>query len=128
MFKKVGTVSLFVADQQRAKAFYTEKLGFELRADNPLYPGADNRWIAVAPHGAETELILYLPDENWAHYERVVGQSQAITLEVSEIDSLVEQLKRNGVEIISEPEHQPWGIFAMIEDSEQNRLILVQPV
>ncbi|RMF49360.1 MAG: hypothetical protein D6755_02475, partial [Anaerolineae bacterium] len=61
MFKKIGTVSLFVADQDRAKAFYTDTLGFELRADVPLYEGASNRWLAVAPAGAETELILYKP-------------------------------------------------------------------
>ena len=59
----VSTVSVFVADQERAKTFYTEVLGFELRSDAPLYPGAENRWIAVAPEGAQTEIILYLPDE-----------------------------------------------------------------
>ena len=52
MIEKVGTVSVFVADQDRAKAFYTEKLGMELRTDAPLYPGAAARWVAVAPAGA----------------------------------------------------------------------------
>jgi hypothetical protein len=66
----VSTVSVFVADQVRAKKF-TEVLGFELRADAPLYPGAEERWIAVAPQGAQTEIILYLPDENWEHYRRL---------------------------------------------------------
>ena len=47
MIDRVSTVCLFVSDQERAKAFYTEILGFELRTDAPLYPGASARWIAV---------------------------------------------------------------------------------
>jgi catechol 2,3-dioxygenase-like lactoylglutathione lyase family enzyme len=49
MINRVGNVSLFVSDQDRAKDFYTRILGFELRQDAPLYPGATNRWVAVAP-------------------------------------------------------------------------------
>ena len=45
---RIGTVSLFVNDQDRAKEFYTNVLGFELRTDAPLYPGATARWVAVA--------------------------------------------------------------------------------
>ena len=76
MITKVGTVCIFVNDQDAAKAFYTEKLGFEVRMDAPL--GPDSRWLAVAPPGAETEVILYKPDENWEHYKQVVGKSQAL--------------------------------------------------
>jgi predicted enzyme related to lactoylglutathione lyase len=125
MFHKVSTVSVFVADQQRAMAFYTEKLGMELRRDAPLFPGSDARWIAVAPSGAETEIILYLPDENWEHYRDVVGQSQSITLAVEDMAATYAELKARGVEC-SEPDSQPWGTFAMLTDSEGNRLILVQ--
>lgn len=53
MFNHIGTVSIFVSDQQRAKEFYTNVLGFELRQDAPLFPGAEARWIAVAPKGAK---------------------------------------------------------------------------
>ena len=88
MINKVGTVSIFVEDQDRAKEFYTSVLGLELRTDAPLYPGAEARWIAVAPKGAETEIILYLPDENWEHYRGVVGKSQSLTLDVSDIAAL----------------------------------------
>jgi catechol 2,3-dioxygenase-like lactoylglutathione lyase family enzyme len=56
MLQRVGTVSLFVSDQDRAKQFYAGVLGMELRADAPLYPGATARWVAVAPEGAETEM------------------------------------------------------------------------
>jgi catechol 2,3-dioxygenase-like lactoylglutathione lyase family enzyme len=123
---RVGTVSLFVSDQDRAKTFYTETLGLELRADQPLYPGADARWLAVAPEGAETEIILYLPDENWAHYEQVVGKSQALTLDVTGLAALHEALKEKGVTFVQEPEVQPWGTYATIEDSEGNQILLVE--
>lgn len=126
MIHRVGTVSVFVGDQDRAKEFYTEVLGLELRADAPLYPGASTRWIAVAPKGAETEIILYLPDENWEHYSQVVGKSQALTFDVADMATVHQELKAKGVVFIQEPEEQPWGTFAIIEDSEGNHLIVVE--
>ena len=126
MINHVGTLSVFVSDQERAKEFYTNILGFELRADAPLFPGATARWIAVAPLGAQTEIILYLPDENWSHYRQVVGKSQALTLDVADMATVHEQLKAKGVVFVQEPDVQPWGTFAMIEDSEGNTLLLVE--
>jgi catechol 2,3-dioxygenase-like lactoylglutathione lyase family enzyme len=79
MIDRIGSVSIFVSDQDRAREFYTKTLGFELREDAPLYPGATARWVSVAPAGAETEAILYLPDENWEHYRQVVAGGRQIT-------------------------------------------------
>jgi len=126
MINRISTVSLFVADQDRAKEFYTNVLGFDLRVDAPLYPGATVRWIAVAPQDSETELILYLPDENWEHYQQVVGKTQAITLEVADMSAVHTKLKARGVTFVQEPEAQPWGTFAIIKDSENNNLLLVE--
>jgi catechol 2,3-dioxygenase-like lactoylglutathione lyase family enzyme len=124
MITKVSTISLFVSNQDRAKDFYVNKLGFEVRTDAPLYPGATARWVAVAPKGAETEVILYLPDENWSHYKQVVGQSQALTFTVNDIEAYCKDLKAKGVRVVEEPKTEPWGTFAIILDSEDNRLIL----
>ncbi len=126
MITQVGTVSLFVADQDRAKEFYTQTLGMELRTDAPLYPGAESRWVAVAPAGAETEIVLYLPDENWEHYRGVVGKSQALTLTVDDMAATHKDLAEKGVTFLQEPEKQAWGTFAIIHDSEGNSLILVE--
>jgi lactoylglutathione lyase len=126
MIDRVGTVCIFVGDQDRAKKFYMEKLGFELRQDMPLYPGATSRWVAVAPKGAATEVVLYLPDQNWEHYRQVVGKSQAVTFNVTDMDALYKDLKAKGVIFAQEPDKQPWGTFATIKDSEGNSLILVQ--
>ena len=124
---RVGTVCIFVGNQDRAKAFYTNVLGFELRSDQPVYPGAPNCWIAVAPKGAQTDVILYLPDENWQHYKQVVGKSQAVTFNVTDMQGLARDLKAKGVKFLMEPDVQPWGTNAAIEDSEGNMLILVEP-
>ncbi|MEM8533809.1 MAG: VOC family protein [Chloroflexota bacterium] len=127
MFQHIGTVSLFVADQDRAKDFYTDKLGFELVTDVPLYPGATIRWLSVKPSStAATELILYLPDDNWSHYAQVVGKPQALTVNVSDITTLHQDLQAKGVTFVQEPDTQPWGTYATIEDSEGNHLILVE--
>ncbi len=127
MIDRVSTVSLFVNDQDRAKAFYTNVLGFESRTDAPLYPGAASRWVAVAPKGAETEVILYLPDQNWEHYKQVVGKSQALTFNVTDMQKLHAELKAKGVTFVQEPDKQPWGTYAIIVDSEGNHLILSEP-
>jgi catechol 2,3-dioxygenase-like lactoylglutathione lyase family enzyme len=123
---RVSTVSVFVADQDRAREFYTNVLGFELRADNELYPGASARWVSVAPAGAETEVILYLPDENWEHYKHVVGKSQPVTFNVADMAAFHAELAAKGVTFVQEPDVQPWGTFAIIQDSEGNHLIVVE--
>jgi lactoylglutathione lyase len=123
---RVATLCIFVTNQDRAKEFYTKVLGFELRADEPLFPGAPARWLAVAPRGAETDIILYLIDQNWDHYRGIVGKSQALTIDVADMPAVQAQLKARGVKFVSELQKQPWGTFATIEDSEGNQLLLVE--
>ena len=122
MIKKVGTVSLFVNDQEAAKAFYTEKLGVEVRQDQGW--GEGMRWLSVAPKGAETEVVLYKPDENWEHYRQVIGKSQALTFEVAGLREFVDDLKEKGVTIIQDVTTEFWGTYAMILDHENNALLL----
>lgn len=126
MITSVSTVCIFVGDQDRAKAFYRDKLGFEVRADNPLFPGARQRWLALAPEGESTEIILYEMDENWEHYRATMGRSQAVTFEVDDIDVTYRELTERGVEFASAPERQAWGTFATLIDSEGNRLLLTE--
>ncbi len=127
MIDQVSSVCVFVSNQDRAKDFYTRVLGFEVRRDAPLYPGAASRWLAVAPKGATTEVILYLPDQNWEHYKQVVGKSQAVTFNVTDMKKLHAELKAKGVTFAQEPDPQPWGTSAIIVDSEGNHLILSEP-
>ena len=124
MIDAVATICIFVNDQDQAKAFYTEKLGFELRQDSPM---GESRWLAVAPKGAHTEVILYKLDANWEHYRQTMGKSQALTFNVTDMPALYEDLKAKGVRITQEPDAQPWGTYMMILDPEGNGLLLVEP-
>ncbi len=126
MINRVGTVSIFVEDQDRAKSFYTETLGMECTADNELFPGADSRWLSVAPTGAETQIVLYKFDDSWEHYRSTFQQSQSLTLQCDDIDETWRVYKDRGVDFLGEPETQFWGRFVMMKDCEGNTLILVQ--
>ena len=123
MIDAVATVCIFVNDQDRARAFYMDKLGFELRQDAPM---GTSRWIAVAPRGARTELILYKMDENWEHYRSVLGKSQALTFNVTNMAALHAELKAKGVRITQKPDVQPWGTYMMILDEDDNGLLMVE--
>jgi lactoylglutathione lyase len=126
MINKIGTVSIFVKDQDRAKAWYRDVLGFEVRRDEPMFPGAPSRWLEVAPKGADTSVVLYMMDENWEHYKNVLGNSHAMTFNVTDMPAAARDLKAKGVEFVMEPDSQPWGSNAIIKDSEGNSLILVE--
>jgi lactoylglutathione lyase len=123
MIDALATVCVFVKDQDKAKAFYIDKLGFELREDAPM---GTSRWIAVAPRGARTEVILYKLDENWEHYRPVLGKSQALTFNVTDMTALHADLKAMGVRITQEPDPQPWGTYMMILDEDDNGLLMVE--
>jgi lactoylglutathione lyase len=124
MINAVGNVSIFVRDQDKAKAFYTDKLGFEVRTDMPM--GEESRWLAVAPRGARTEVILYKLDENWEHYHATIGKPQSTTFSVTDIEALHEDLKAKGVHIAQKPTVEPWGTYMVILDQDDNGLMLVE--
>ncbi len=86
----------------------------------------ESRWLAVAPKGARTEIILYKMDQNWEHYREVMGKSQAITFNVTDIQGLRADLKEKGVRITQEPDPQPWGTYMMILDQDDNALLMVE--
>src|SRR5579871_3738548 len=100
MITALGSVCIYVTDQDKAKAFYTEKLGFEVHTDAPM---GESRWIAVAPPGAQTEVILYKLDSNWEHYREVLGKSQSLTFFVDDIAATAADLKAKGVRVTQEP-------------------------
>lgn len=125
MFSKIGTVSIWVEDQDRAKDFYVNKLGMELQDDQPLMPGETRRWLSVRPQGAETELILYKPGDDWPDYKHMVGKPQPITLLVANIQKVYEDLTAKGVQI-TKPDVQPWGTFSTLTDSEGNSLLVTE--
>jgi lactoylglutathione lyase len=113
MLTNIGTITVQVTDQDKALAFYKQKLGFEKHSDQPM--GPDQRWIEVAPQGAQTRILLYkaTPEApGAASYEEAhasIGKSTGMVLEVDDIEATFAQLKANGVPIEEEPQRQPWG-------------------
>ncbi len=110
-------LSLPVADQDRARAFYTDKLGFDLVADNPM--GPDRRWVQVAPKGAATGITLV----TWFD-SMPPGSVKGLVLETDDLDADVAALTGRGVVIEGGVQQAPWGRFATFDDPDGNGLVL----
>ena len=126
MITTIATVTVFVEDQDRAKAFYTEKLGFELINDSEMFPGADIRWLTVAPPGCPTVLTLFPMGGQWEHYREAMGKPQCFTLHCDDLMATYRELEDKGVQFLGEPQVQAWGSFAILVDSEGNQIVLGQ--
>jgi predicted enzyme related to lactoylglutathione lyase len=94
--KRVASIKIPFKDQERALKFYTEKLGFEKRADMPF--GSGLRWIEVAPSGTETTIAICPPGPGVTAGDKDTG----ITLETKDVAALHAQLKAQGVDVDSE--------------------------
>ncbi len=126
MLTKALFVNIYVEDQDRALAFYTEKLGFEKLADMPMGDemgeGAGGRWIAVGMPGAETHFVLYTPPG----MESRIGGFSNVVFDSDDIVATAEDLKARGVEFTQDPQQMPWGWWAQFKDSEGNEYGLAQ--
>jgi len=112
--RHVQTVTVFVSDQDRAKEFYVDTLGLEVRADRRF---GDNRWLEVgAPAGAS--LVLHLPFPGGD-----AGGGQGTLLATDDIDADVARLRAAGVDVDG-PSDLPWGRQATFADPDGNRYAL----
>ena len=118
MIINVKFVSVPTKDQDRALAFYTEKLGFRLITDQPF--GPDRRWIELAIGHSETRFVLFTPPGE----EDKVGGRFSGALACDDVEVTFRQLSEKGVEFEAPPTKQPWGTFAVMKDSEGNRFVL----
>ncbi|OEH93103.1 VOC family protein [Bacillus solimangrovi] len=118
MIKNIATVAVYVDDQQKAKDFWTNKVGFEVVAEFPMGPNVS--WIEVAPKNAQTRLVLY-PKSMMQGSE---SMKASIVLECDNVFDTYEQLKINGVQFIDEPKEMQWGTFVQFRDEEGNQYLL----
>ena len=112
-------VSVPVSDQDRAKAFYIETLGFTLRGDNPM--GEGQRWVEVAPPHGETSLTLV----TWFP-TMPAGSLKGIVLNTTDIEADYAALSAKGVTFGGPIEHAPWGTFTTFDDPDRNGWVLMQ--
>ena len=133
MIRKLSHVNVFVEDQDRAKAFYTEKLGFEVRNDATM----DRfRWLTVGPKDQpDLNILLARPqppmfsEEDAQTLLRLVakGVMGAGVIETDDIRSTYEELKGKGVTFLQEPSDRPYGVEAVMRDNTGNWVVLVEP-
>jgi len=117
----IGVAMFTVSDQDAAKAFYTEKLGFEVRADVTFGENGEYRWLEVAPPGSTARLALNPP-----------MQSQpgggGIGVETADAQAEYERLKAiGGIQLDSEPARSPGTpLLFMMRDPDGNHIAVVE--
>jgi catechol 2,3-dioxygenase-like lactoylglutathione lyase family enzyme len=116
--RRIAIVSVPVSDQEAAKRFYTDMLGFSTVRDNPM--GPDQRWVQVAPPGAETSVTLV----TWFPAMRP-GSITGLVLETDDVAADHARLRSRGV-VISDLAEVPWGRHATFTDPDGNGWVLQQ--
>lgn len=123
MLSDVSYVTVFVTDQDRALAFYVDALGFEKRVDHRAVPGG-GRFLTVGLRDKPLQLVL------WPGTPGRANQSDgpvppACTIESTDCRKDFEALKARGVTFeMPQVLEQPWGITAIAQDPDGNRLAI----
>jgi catechol 2,3-dioxygenase-like lactoylglutathione lyase family enzyme len=131
----IANTQLWVHDQDEALAFYTDKLGFEVKSDVTMPEMGDFRWLAVGPADMEFGIVLMaVPGEpvmDAASREQVLevmgkGFAGTVFLTTDDCHAAYEDLRSRGVEFTEEPEERPYGIDAGFRDPSGNNFRLTQ--
>ena len=112
----VQLLSVPVADQDRARDFYVNTLGFDLIADTQM--GPDQRWVQVGAPGAQTSLTLVTWFETMP-----AGSLRGLVIESDDLAADIQALAARGL-VVSDVQAAPWGQFVTCEDPDGNGLIL----
>src|SRR3954452_18895219 len=110
----VELLSLPVRDQERARDFYVDTLGFDLVRQNTM--GPDQRWVQVRPKGAQTSITLV----TWFD-TMPPGSLKGLVIETDDLQGDVEALGARGVDV-GDVQDAPWGKFVTIDDPDGNGL------
>jgi predicted enzyme related to lactoylglutathione lyase len=133
---KISNAQVWVNDQDEALAFYTDKLGWEVRADVTLPEMGDFRWLTVGPPSQPdfAVVLMAIPgppvfeEETVSLLREVVarGVASAIFLTTEDVHADYEALKARGVEFTEAPEERPYGIDSGFRDPSGNAFRLTQ--
>ena len=118
MIKGIKFASVPVRDQDRALAFFTEKLGFAVGTDQPF--DEKQRWIELRIPGADTRLVLFTPD---GHAERI-GTMSNVAFVADDVEKTYRELSSKGVEFAGPPQTWEWGTAAIFKDIDGNTFVL----
>ena len=114
MIRGVKFVTIPVTDQDRALAFYTQRLGFRVVTDQPY--DEEQRWIELRIAGADTRIVLF-------HFGEALkpGGDTNLTFWTDDVEATAQELKSRGVKFVMDPKREDWGTAAAFEDTEGNR-------
>jgi predicted enzyme related to lactoylglutathione lyase len=118
MIRKIKFISIPVRDQDRALEFYTATLGFTMVTDQPMGPG--QRWIELRAPKGETGIALFTPPG----LEDRIGTFTGISMECDDVQKTYDELIAKGAEFAKPPKTEPWGVSAILKDSEGNQIVL----
>jgi len=122
---KIAMVSLPVSDQERAKSFYVDKLGFTVIADYVMGNAeagerAGNRWVMLLPPGGGASITL----TTW--FEDLRPGVMKMSLSSSDVEKTYQELKTKGVQPNNEISDTPWGKWFSIDDPDGNNWLIVE--
>jgi len=135
MLKQLTYVQVWVHDQDEALAFYTEKLGMELREDVTIPEMGNFRWLTVGIPGQDTSITLMdipgppvFDDETREQIQKLLakGASGGLFFTTDDAQKSYEELKSRGVEFTQEPTEQAYGIDAGFRDVSGNHFRMTQ--
>ena len=128
MIQRLSHMNVYVLDQQRARAFYVDTLGFEVR--NDLQLSDTFRWLTVGPKGQpDLEIVLmpidsgpFLSEPDAALLRGLVARSGVSSgvFETADCQATYDDLKAKGVEFVHAPTERPYGIEALFKDDSGN--------
>jgi predicted enzyme related to lactoylglutathione lyase len=133
---KLSHVNVWVHDHEEALAFYTQKLGMELRDDITLPELGGFRWLTVGPVG-QPDIALVLMTvpgppvfdaETSEQLNALVSKGAAggLFFTTEDVQGDYEDLKDRGVEFVQEPMERPYGVDAGFRDTSGNQIRMVQ--
>ncbi|MFG1680669.1 VOC family protein [Nonomuraea sp. NPDC049269] len=133
MITNISLVTVYCLDQDKARDFYVEHLGFESRTDITM--GEGFRWVTIShPDQPELEVTLMIPgpplDADAADFIRrqlEKGQMGGLGLQVDDCRKTYQELSAKGVTFLQEPSDRPYGVEAVMRDNTGNWLVLVEP-
>jgi catechol 2,3-dioxygenase-like lactoylglutathione lyase family enzyme len=136
MLKQLTHTQVWVHDQDEALAFYTEKLGMEVREDVTVPEMGNFRWLSVGVPGQPDVAITLMAvpgppvfDEDTRariHELLARGAAGGLFFAADDVRATYEDLKSRGVEITQEPTEQPYGLDAGFRDISGNHFRMAQ--
>jgi catechol 2,3-dioxygenase-like lactoylglutathione lyase family enzyme len=134
MINRLSVATIWVKDQNEALRFYTEKLGFEIRAD---FTARDYRWLTVGLQDQpdlEFQLAALKPGGSFTQEDvdqltKLVeaGKLGSGPWKTDDCQKTYETLKARGVDFVQPPTDRPYGIIeAIFNDNSGNIMVLAQ--